>query len=325
MQKSLFEIDARPRENFYFDRGLFLLPGHIGLDVRRRQQFGFISHAHMDHSARHQTVLCTPETAALVRHRIGETTYREMPLGQPFEFRGTRLTPLSAGHVLGSAMLLAETDEGSVLYTGDYRLGQSYTAGQADLPHSDILVMECTFGDPFYRLPPRSETIAQFVELVEKSLRRGATPMIHAYVLGKAQEVTKILTEHGIRVQQPQAVYDISQIYTECGCDLGHFELYDGRPKPGHAIVTAPRSQRGCDVRGVVHAERFAMTGWGWNPRLAARYRCDHVIPLSDHADYGELLETIEQVAPQRIYCTHGPKKFVDDLLRRGHQAYWLG
>ncbi|PQO35585.1 MBL fold metallo-hydrolase RNA specificity domain-containing protein [Blastopirellula marina] len=325
MQKTLFQLDAKPRENFYFDRGLFLLPGHLGVDVRRRQQFGFISHAHMDHAARHETILCTPETAALVRHRIGETQFRLMPLGETIEFRQSQLTALSAGHVLGSAMLLAATDDGSTLYTGDYRLGQSYTAGEAELPQADVLVMECTFGDPFYRLPPRSETIAQFVDLVDQAFRRGATPMIHAYVLGKAQEVTKILTAHGIRVQQQPDVFAISQIYQQCGCDLGEYELYDGRPKPRHAIVCPPRSQRGSDVHGVIHAEHFAMTGWGWNPALAARYRCDHVIPLSDHADYAELLETIEQVAPQRIYCTHGPKRFVEDLRRRGHQAFWLG
>ncbi|MFI4876712.1 MAG: MBL fold metallo-hydrolase RNA specificity domain-containing protein, partial [Blastopirellula sp. JB062] len=236
-----------------------------------------------------------------------------------------RLTLFSAGHVLGSAMLLAEHEGETMLYTGDYRLGKSYTAAQAELPAADVLVMECTFGDPFYRLPPRADTIACFIEQIKRAFRQGATPIVHAYVLGKAQEVTKILTQHGVRVQQQQDVHAISQIYEKCGCDLGEYELYDGRPKPGHAIVSPPRTQRGCDVRGVVHAQRFAMTGWGWNPRLAARYRCDHVVPLSDHADYAELLETIEQVAPRRIYCTHGPKRFVDDLRQRGHAAYWLG
>ena len=58
-----------------------------------------------------------------------------------------------------------------------------------------------------------------------------------------------------------------------------------------------------------------------------AKYRLgvDHAIPLSDHADYDELLEAIERVQPKAIYCTHGPESFVDRLLELGLNAYVLG
>ena len=50
----------------------------------------------------------------------------------------------------------------------------------------------------------------------------------------------------------------------------------------------------------------------------------DYAIPLSDHADYDELIECVERVAPKTIYCTHGPATFVDRLRDLGHNAFPL-
>ena len=50
----------------------------------------------------------------------------------------------------------------------------------------------------------------------------------------------------------------------------------------------------------------------------------DHAIPLSDHADYDELLAAVDQVAPRVVYCTHGPESFVDCLRSAGHNAHVL-
>ena len=86
-----------------------------------------------------------------------------MPYRQPIEWGGLRLTTFPAGHCLGSAMLLAEDGEQSLLYTGDFKLGESATAEPAELPHADILVIESTYGHPDYRLPPREEVIEQLL------------------------------------------------------------------------------------------------------------------------------------------------------------------
>ena len=101
--------------------------------------------------------------------------------------------------------------------------------------------MESTFGLPHYRLPPRSEVLTRLLALVESALADGKTPVIHAYPLGKSQEVTKLLTLHGVPVLQHPAVYAISRIYQACGVDLGDFSLFGGKPVLGHAVVTLPR------------------------------------------------------------------------------------
>ncbi len=51
---------------FHFDRGLKLTKADLSIDFRRRQPRGFISHAHLDHMARHELALCTPQTLACI-------------------------------------------------------------------------------------------------------------------------------------------------------------------------------------------------------------------------------------------------------------------
>jgi Cft2 family RNA processing exonuclease len=310
---------------FHFDRGLKLTSIDLAIDVRRRQPRGFISHAHMDHMARHELAFCTRETSHLYQFRFGRRPTREMPYRQPLVLGDARLTTYPAGHCLGSAMLLAEIDEQSLLYTGDFKLGPSATAEPAEFPRADILVMESTFGDPQYRLPPRAEVAADLVTLVRRVLAVGSTPVIHAYVLGKAQEVTRILSDAGIPVLQHPLVHEISRVYEACGCRLGDFQLWPGYPVLGHAVVAPPIFQRAAPLARIVRRVTIAVTGWAADPLARRRLGVDHALPLSDHADYEELLEAVRRVNPRVVYCTHGPESFAGRLQDEGIDARVLG
>jgi Cft2 family RNA processing exonuclease len=309
---------------FHFDRGLKLTDFDLGIDIRRRQPRGFISHAHADHMARHELAFCTPETGRLYQYRHGVRRVSELPYLEPRTFGNTRLTTYPAGHVLGSAMLLAECDGQSLLYTGDFKLGPSATAAEAQLPRADILVMESTYGDPAYRLPPREESVAELIRVVRRALEDGYTPVVHAYVLGKSQEVTRILTAAGIPVQQHPLAWAISCIYVASGVALGDVQEYAGSALPGHAVIVPPVHQKGYRVGGLKRMRTIAVTGWAQNPRGGFRLRVDHAIPLSDHADFDQLIECVELVAPRVVLCTHGSPSFVDHLRERGYNAHVL-
>jgi Cft2 family RNA processing exonuclease len=309
---------------FHYDRGLKITSIDLAVDVRRRQPRGFISHAHTDHMARHELAYCTPATAALYQHRYGTRPTRLMPFDEPLSWGELTLTTHPAGHVFGSAMLKCSGPSGTILYTGDFKLRPSATAETANPPRADILIMESTYGDPNYRLPPREESIAQLVATVQRILTAGRTPVVHAYVLGKAQELTKILSDAGLRIVQHPLVYAVSLIYRLCGCDLGSFELCDGPPPDDAVVIAPPRSQRAAVLTGLRRPVSIAVTGWAVNPAWRWRLGTDYAFPLSDHADFDELGECIERVAPTVVYCTHGPVEFVELLRRRGHNAHPL-
>ena len=219
-------------------------------------------------------------------------------------------------------MLLAEDQGESLLYTGDFKLGESATAEQAELPQADILVIESTYGDPGYRLPPREEALGQLFEQVRHALGADAAPIIEAYALGKAQEITRLLTAQGIPVLQHPRVYEISRIYESFGVDFGRSGLYAGRLEPGSAVFVPPRTP---PLEGISREVRFAVTGWAMGRGAKYRLRVDHAIPLSDHADYDGLFEAVGRVAPRVVYCTHGPQSFVDRLCEAGFDARPLG
>ncbi len=307
---------------FHFDRGLKLTRADLAVDYRRRQPRGFISHAHRDHMARHELALCTPHTARLYHARMGQRPVLEMPYRETLDWGGLKLTTYPAGHCLGSAMLFADDGEQTLLYTGDFKLAESATAERAELPTADILVIESTYGAPAHRHVPRGQAIDQLLTLVEATLRDGKTPVVQAYALGKAQEVTAILTAAGHSVMQHREVYEISLVYRACGVELGAFELLRGKPRDGCTVIVPPHRHARADLGRIRAAVTFAVTGWATSS--SRRLGVDHAIPLSDHADYDDLLAAVAQVNARVVYCTHGPESFVDCLRAEGYRAYPL-
>jgi Cft2 family RNA processing exonuclease len=146
--------------------------------------------------------------------------------------------------------------------------------------------------------------------------------VIHAYALGKAQEVTKLLTAADIPVQQHPLTFAVSEVYRQCGIDLGAVSEFAGKWRPGHAVVTLPRGMKGFRLAGIDNPVSIAVTGWAMDASTKYRQQVDHALPLSDHADFDQLLETAERVGADSIYCTHGPREFVEHLRVAGFHAF---
>jgi putative mRNA 3-end processing factor len=188
--------------------------------------------------------------------------------------------------------------------------------------------MESTFGLPRYRLPPREDVIEQLLAEVRTAIASGKTPVIHAYALGKAQEVTKILTTAGISVQQHPVTYAVSRVYEACCVELGTGSAtvgeYRNRPLEGHAVVTLPRGMKNHRLPGLGLTRSIAVTGWANDSSTRFRLGVDVALPLSDHADFDDLCAAVAQVKPKQVYCTHGPRAFVDHLCQAGFNAQAL-
>lgn len=309
---------------YQWDKGLKLPDAGLSVDITRRQERGFISHAHGDHVGRHETIFCTPETESLCRVRMKlKPTQRfiRMPYYQGIECGDLRLTTYPAGHCLGSAMLLAEhlRTGKRLLYTGDFKLGPSSTSVEAVIPKTDYLVMESTYGTPEYRLPPREETIARLVEEIGNTFDMGMVPVVYAYGLGKSQEVTRILTDTGFKVQQGKSIHDISLVYENHGVPLGDVtRLDDANIDPDRVLIVPPR---GCSFKTRRKVRTFMVSGWAHTRGATYRFGVDVALPLSDHADFDDLVRTVELAEPELVLCTHGGPEFVDHLNDLGFHA----
>jgi Cft2 family RNA processing exonuclease len=297
------------------------------LDAQSRVARSFISHAHSDHVARHPEVLCTPATARFLHARIpGKRLITELPFGRahPLEF-GVTATLHPAGHILGSSQILLESPEhGSLLYTGDFKLRPGLAAEACATPHADTLIMETTFALPRYVMPPEAEVIANLIAWCKQAIADGATPALFCYSLGKSQEVLRALAPAGLPVMLHAETLRLTRIYEKLGISFPPFREFDQREVAGHIVICPPHSD---GLLSRIPAVRTAViTGWALDPSTIYRSRAHAAFPLSDHADYPDLLSFVELVRPQRVYTVHGfAREFATTLRARGIEAYALG
>ena len=308
-----------------WESGVYLPEQRLWLDPRQPRPRAVISHAHSDHVADHVLAYATPATHRLVTHRRRRPlsgTVEAVPYGQPISLDRCEVTFYPAGHVLGSAQTLVETDFGRVLYTGDLKTRTGFTSAPAQVVPADVLVLESTFGKPHYRFPDAGEVIAAMVSWCRLVLDAGATPVLLGYSLGKGQEILSALAAQGWTIGLHPSSFGVTEVYRELGCDLPPYQrLGDHTARP--AVVIAPPTARRDGLKDLVgEYKTAALTGWAMDRSLKDRLEVDAVFPLSDHADFEELCCYAEQVGPTITYTVLGfDEELAMHLRRRGLRA----
>ena len=307
--------------------GLHLPALDLWLDAPRAKPFSFISHAHSDHVARHQQILCCPVTAHLLqrRYRIARDRLTIQHFHESVTWNEHSITLLPAGHIPGSAMLHVRNlhSQASLLYTGDYKLRPSRAAEPASWLQADTLVMESTFGLPHYVLPSAAEIEQSILRFIHESIADHATPILLGYSLGKAQEIAAILTAHNLPFVSSKTVCEMTQACREAGCHLPAPILWDGDIPAGTTLIAPPQILKQAQYFQIPNPRTCMMTGWAINPSAKFRYGTHAAIPLSDHADFPDLLHTVEIVKPKKIITIHGStRELASSLRQRGYNAW---
>jgi len=310
-----------------YQRGIHLPAHDLWLDPHDAKPFAFVSHAHSDHTARHAEVIASIGTARLMQARIGgERREQVLAFGERREFRDFAITLLPAGHIFGSAQAFIETDAGSLLYTGDFKLRPGLSAEPTEWCHADTLIMETTYGLPRYHMPPTEEVMARMVAFCRDALEDGAVPVLLGYSLGKSQEILCALLAAGLTPMLHGAVFQMSEIYRELqpGFPDGYVRYAAGQVE-GKVLVCPPSANRSLMVTKIKNRRVAVLTGWSLDPGAMFRYQCDAAFPLTDHADYPDLVRYVELVQPQRVLTLHGfAAEFARDLRSRGFEAWAL-
>ena len=314
-------IDVRYR------RGIHLPAHNLWLDPADAQPLAFVSHAHSDHTARHAEVIASPGTARLMQARIGgQRREHVLPFGERRAFRDFAITLLPAGHIFGSAQAFIESDAGSLLYTGDFKLRPGLSAEPTEWRHAETLVMETTYGLPRYQMPPTEEVMAQMVAFCRDTLEDGAVPVLLGYSLGKSQEILCALLAAGLTPMLHGSVFQMSEIYRKLrpGFPEGYVRYAAGEVA-GKVLVCPPSANRSLMITRIKNRRVAVLTGWALDPGAVFRYQCDAAFPLTDHADYPDLIRYVELVQPQRVLTLHGfAAAFAQDLRARGIDAWAL-
>ena len=306
---------------FVWREDLYVPGADLWLDPHRHKPRAFVSHAHGDHIGRHKISWATRETAALMRARLGDVTVQETRFGDWVDLgREFRMRMHPAGHVIGAAQVEIERHGERMVYTGDFRLERSETAEQCAIVPCEILVMECTFGRPHYRFPPRATVVAELVLDLRKVLAGGGTPVLLAYSVGRAQELLKLLEPHGFSYALAPPIYAMVKVYESLGVVFPPHAPAHAGATDGQVVLVPPHLANGKIVKEARGAVRIAATGWARDGKPS--YPCDRSYPLSDHADFDELLRYVELARPREVYTMHGFDDFREHLRARGFPAH---
>jgi DNA ligase-1 len=309
-----------------FERGVYLPEQDLWLDPRDAKRFAFVSHAHSDHIALHNEIVLSQRTARLMQARLpGVRTEHVLPFRERRIVRDVDLMLLPAGHIFGSAQFFLFTGDETLLYTGDFKLRPGKSAEQAEWRQADTLIMETTFGLPRYRFPPTEKIIDQVVTFCRETIEDGEVPVLLGYSLGKAQEILCSVEEAGLTPMLHGSVYRMTRIYEQLGQSFCKYVRYNASDVAGKVLICPPSANRSRMLEKIPRKRVAILSGWALDPNAVYRYQVDALFPLSDHADYDDLVRYVDLVQPKRVFTLHGfAAEFARDLRDRGVEAWAL-
>lgn len=117
---------------------------------------------------------------------------------EEFKIHKAGITFFDAGHIPGSAMILIDFGQKSLLYTGDFNTTEVRLVKKADLNISNpsILITESTYSDRDH--PERKSQEKELVETVKETLARDGVCLIAGFAVGRIDEILLVLDSYGI-------------------------------------------------------------------------------------------------------------------------------
>jgi len=293
--------------------GLYVEPGDFFIDPTRVVDRAVITHGHGDHARPgHAHVLATAETLAIMEARYGDkagASRQALTYDTPVTINGVTVWLAPAGHVLGSAQAVLEWQGCRVVVSGDYKRRGDPTCAPFETVPCDVFITEATFGLPVFRHPPDTDEIGKVLHSLALFPERAH--LIGVYALGKCQRVIALLRRAGYDrpIYIHGALAPLCALYEQLGVRLGALLPVAGATKEElkGQIVLAPPSA-GTDLWSRRLPDPITAVASGWmRVRQRARQRgVEMPLVISDHADWDELLQTIQDVQAPEIWVTHG-------------------
>jgi putative mRNA 3-end processing factor len=302
--QSMFTVDSR---------GLYCRPGNFYVDPSAPVERAVITHAHSDHARRgHDHVLATAESIAFMQVRLGTAARlgaQALSYGESLRIGEALVRFAPAGHVLGSAQVVIEWGGKRAVVSGDYKRQWDPTVAPFEVVPCDLFVTEATFALPVFRHGNPYGEVGKLLRSVRQFPER--THVIGVYGLGKCQRLIAMLRESGYAepIFLHGALLSCCEVYERFGVKLGPLLPATGAAREdvkGKIVLAPPSAISDRWSRRFPDALTAFASGW---MRVRARARQQGVeLPLviSDHADWDELIQTIDETGAPEVWVTHG-------------------
>ena len=308
--------------------GLFVAPGAFYIDPVRPVDKAVITHGHGDHARPgHTRMLATAETLAICQSRFPTDTVaaQALPYGETLQIGEVTVRLVPAGHILGSAQVVLEHRGQRVVVSGDYKRRADPTCLPFEPVPCDVFITEATFALPVFRHPPDTEEIGKLLE----SLRRNPdhAHLVGAYALGKCQRIIALLRQTGY--DKPIYLHGVQialcTLYEMQGVALGPLvPVADVPPATltGQIVMCPPSALADRWSRRMGEPITAMASGWMRVKQRAKQRGVELPLIISDHADWDELLQTLDDVGAPEVWVTHGREEALVHVARqRGIRA----
>ena len=309
--------------------GLYCEPGDFHIDPLRPAPRALITHGHGDHArAGNGRVLATAETIAIMQARYGEAAagvVQPLAYGEALTVGAVRVRLAPAGHVLGSAQIVLDYRGSRVVVSGDYKRRSDPTCAPFEPQNCDLFITEATFALPVFHHPEDRQEIDKLLHSLALFPER--CHLIGVYALGKCQRVLALLRRAGYEepVYLHGALIGLFELYERFGIALGPVLPATGVSRDalkGRLVLAPPAALADIWSRRLPDPLVALASGWMRVRQRAKAAGVELPLVISDHADWDELAATIDEVAADEIWVTHGREEaLVHYATARGYRA----
>ncbi|MBE8714959.1 ligase-associated DNA damage response exonuclease [Sphingobacterium hungaricum] len=292
-------------------KGLYCKQADVYLDPWKPVDTALISHGHSDHMRwGMKNYICQEQTVPILNLRIGaENNVRAVAYNDPFEINGVKISFHPAGHIIGSSQIRLEYEGEVWVFTGDYKIVSDGVSQPYELVKCDHFITESTFGLPIYNFPDPHEIYEDINTFWRKNVALGYNTVLLGYSLGKAQNILAHLDQSIGDIYLHGAVANTNEALATIGYDFPGVRITpeNDRSKIKGAVIVAPPSASDTPWLRKMTPYKIAMCS-GWMQLRGARRRrgVDKGFPLSDHCDWQQLNQAVQDTGAKHVYVTHG-------------------
>ncbi len=215
--------------------------------------------------------------------------------------------------------------------SGDYKRQADPTCAPFEPVRCHTFITEATFGLPIFRWGEAAAVAEEVAAWWRENAQAGYASVLCAYSLGKAQRLLAELLPHvlGRTIRTHAAVEKLNEVYRSAGVRLPPTRRIDPGSRgsfAGDLIFAPPAAFGSLWMRRFGRVRSGFASGWMRLPDRRRRTTFDRGFVLSDHADWSDLLRTIEESGAERVLTTHGyAASLARFLAEQGRESEVLG
>ena len=304
--------------------GLYCVPGNFFIDPVFPVEKALITHAHTDHARpNNKSIFSSKETIELMHLRYGESYCSDFQIArfdEKIKINDVTVQIHPAGHILGSIQFLINYRGYRLLISGDYKRTKDKTCLSYEPVKCDTFITEATFGLPIFNHPNDESEVKKLIKSIKANVNK--THLIGVYALGKCQRLITLLRNLGYdeTIYLHGALTKISDFYSKNNIKLGNISNISECSRSEYAnklVLCPPSSLNDKWSQKFKNVLKGYASGWMRIRQRVKQKNIELPLILSDHADWGEILKTVNDVNPNEVLVTHGREEALVNYLTK--------